>query len=96
MAYLQHIAGTQQVLPPNVQDTLERDQRKLAVDKFLARAEIAMVSPSFAFDASICRTQPWMCHCTAEGLMPSCRPSSVWLASSGVLHALLFARSMCD
>jgi len=52
MAYLHHIPGTQQSIQPDVSDTLERDQRKQAVDKFLARAEIAMVSFSSDLDAS--------------------------------------------
>ena len=77
MAYLQHVPGTQQSLQSDVQNTLERDQRKLAVDKFLARAEIGMVSPSSDFDASIAARN---CGCVAalrRGSMPSCRPSCV-------------------
>ena len=55
MAYLQPMSASQQPVPPNVSDSLERDQRKKAVDKFLARAEIAMVSASLDLDASMHR-----------------------------------------
>ncbi len=58
MAYLQPMSASQQSLPPNVSDSLERDQRKKAVDKFLARAEIAMVSVSSDLDASMHRRIP--------------------------------------
>jgi hypothetical protein len=52
MAYLHHVPGLQQSLQSGVSNTLELDQRKPAVDKFLARAEIAMVSLPPDFDAS--------------------------------------------
>ena len=55
IAYLQPMSASQQSAPPNVSDSLERDQRKKAVDKFLARAEIAMVSVSPDLDASMHR-----------------------------------------
>ncbi|KAF9533916.1 hypothetical protein CPB83DRAFT_415276 [Crepidotus variabilis] len=44
MAYLHHLPAPQQSLQVNISDTFERDQRKKAIDKFLARAEISMVT----------------------------------------------------
>jgi len=43
MAYLHHPPGPQQLMPSAVADTHDRDTRKKTVDKFLARAEVAMV-----------------------------------------------------
>src|SRR5260221_7463438 len=78
LAYLHHIPGTQQSMQPNVSGTLERDQRKQAVDKFLARAEIAMVSTSSDLDAS---TLDVSLRCGR----PSCHPYAELSESSGTL-----------
>ncbi|KAF8809727.1 hypothetical protein BYT27DRAFT_7210001 [Phlegmacium glaucopus] len=44
MAYLPHAPGQQQASMTTSQDEIEREQRKKAVQKFLARAEISMVT----------------------------------------------------
>jgi hypothetical protein len=43
MAYLSHAPGQQQASTTTSQDEIDREQRQMAVQKFLARAEISMV-----------------------------------------------------
>ena len=86
MAYLHHIPGAQQALHSGVPDTLERDQRKQAIDKFLARAEIAMVS---FLTRLMPRTTLGCALHAAGGSMSSC-PSAIQSAVSETLPALPF------
>ena len=55
MAYLPHPPGQQQTSLPTSEDEVERDQRKKAVQKFLARAEISMVREFYSHQTRLPR-----------------------------------------